>query len=164
MLRALRIAASGLVSGFLLGTLGPVVFAAANAWDDRRRMSDTADEPPYLSAVWSALSDRRVLPYWAAVAAAAAVNGAIGALAGWRGIRRVAPTVVVPFLLLALPLMSYADDPSDSKTWGIELLVVVFVGLFVWVAGRVGQELGARQRQAGPGGPPDRGPKADRGR
>ncbi len=157
MLRALRVATSGLVAGLLIGILGPVIFVAANTWDDRRRMSDTTDEPSYFSAVWSALSNREALPYWAGVAAAAAMNGVVGALVGWRGIRRAAPTVLVPLLLLGLPLRSYAENPSDSKTWGIELFVVVFVGLFVWVAGRIGQEVGARQRQAEPGAAADRG-------
>jgi hypothetical protein len=150
MLRTLLVAASGVLAGLLVGTLGVVTFAAANVWDDRRRMSDTTEEPPYLSAVWSALTDRRVLPYLAAAAAAGAVNGGIGAWAGWRGSRRAAPVVAVPLLLLSFPLAICVRNPSDSKTWGGELFVVVFVGLFVWVAGRVGQELGAWQRHVPP--------------
>jgi hypothetical protein len=156
MLQTLRVAASGLLAGLLIGILGVVTFAAANTWDDRRRMSDTTEEPPYLSAVWSALTDRLALPYWAATAAAGAVNGGVGAWAGRRGNRRAAPVAVVPLLLLLYPLAAFVRYPSDSKSWGGELFVVVILGLFVWVAGRVGQEVGWRRRPADPGAAPDR--------
>jgi hypothetical protein len=156
MLRTLRVAASGLLTGLLLGTLGVVTFAAANTWDDRRRLSDTKGEPPYLSAMWSALTDRRALPCWAATVAAGAVNGVVGAWAGRRGNRRAAPVAAVPLLLLLFPLAAFVRYPSDSKSWGAELFVVVIVGLFVWVAGRVGQEVGWWQRPAAPPAPADR--------
>jgi hypothetical protein len=143
--RTLRVIGIGLASGLLIGILGPVIFIAANVWDDRRRMTDTTDEPAYLSAVRSSLTNSDLFPYLATVAVAGGVNGAIGAWVGWRGIRGPARTVAVPLLFLLLPMTSCAENPSDSKTWGIELFVVVFIGLFVWVAGRVGQELGTRQ-------------------
>ena len=155
MLRMLRVVASGLMSGLLIGILGPTIGVAAGVWDDRRRMSDTTDEPPYPSAVWSALTNRRALPYWAALTAMGAANGMIGALAGWRGYRRMAPVVALPLLPLLIPLMSFVENPADSKRWVIELFVVLFFGLFVWVAGRVGQELGARQGRVDPGAIPN---------
>jgi hypothetical protein len=157
MLRTLRVAASGLVTGLLTSILGVVTFAAANVWDNRRRMSDTTDEPPYLSAVWSALTDRRALPYWAAIAAAVAVNGGIGAWAGSRGSRRAALVAVVPILLVLCALAYWALGLSDPKAWGGELFVVAFVVLFVWVADRFGQEVGWWQRPTEPGAAPDAG-------
>jgi hypothetical protein len=146
MLRAFRVVASGLASGLLIGILGPVVGVAANVWDDRRRMTDTTEEPPYLSAVWSDLTDRRALPYWAALTGMGAANGVIGAWAGWRGYRRMAPVLAVPLGVLLLPVVRFARNPSASETLMIELFAALFFGLFVWVAGRVGQDLGDMQR------------------
>lgn len=134
MARSIRVTAFGLLAGLLIGILGPITFVAACVWDDRLE--------------WSALTDERLLPYWTAVAAAGAANGGIGAWAGRLGYRRATPVVWVPLLLVLYPLVSFVRNPSDSKTWGSELFVVVFVGLFVWVAGRVGQALGAMQRPA----------------
>jgi hypothetical protein len=150
MLRVVRVASSGLVLGLFIGILGPVIGVAANVWDDRRRMSDTTEEPRYLSVVWSTLTSAQALPYWVLLAGMGAANGVIGALAGWRGYRRLLPSLMLPLLLLLLPLVSFVEPKSDSKTWVPELFVVVFFGLFVLVAGRAGQELGARQRQAEP--------------
>ncbi|HEX4592274.1 MAG TPA: hypothetical protein VH120_20230 [Gemmataceae bacterium] len=147
MLRALPVAAS---------LLGVATFAAANTWDDRRRMSDTTEEPPYLSAVWSTLMDRHALPYWAATVAAGAVNGMAGAWSGLRGNRRAAPVAVVPLLLLLYPLALFVQHPDNSKSWVGVLIVVVILGLFVWVAGRVGQEVGWWQRPAERVAAPDR--------
>jgi hypothetical protein len=155
MLRALRVTASGWVLGLLIGILGPVIGVAANVWDDRRRMSDTTDEPPYLSEVWSTLTNRRALPYWALLTGMGAANGMIGALAAWRGYFRMIPVLILPLLLFLFPLISFAENPSDLGARSIELFVVVFFGLFVLVAGRVGQELGARQRPAEPVAAPD---------
>ena len=39
MLRTLRVAASGLLTGLLIGILGVVTFVGAIVWDDRRRMA-----------------------------------------------------------------------------------------------------------------------------
>jgi hypothetical protein len=39
-------------------------------------------------------------------------------------------------------MASFVQNPSDSKLWGVDLLVVAIFALFVWIAGRVGQELG----------------------
>ncbi len=118
ILRTLRVAASGLLTGLLLGTLGLATLVAANVWDDRRRMGDTADEPAYLSAVWSALAEPRFLPYWAAVGAAGAANGGVGAWAALRGNRGTAPVIAIPLLLLLFPLAVFVQYPSGSKSWG----------------------------------------------
>jgi hypothetical protein len=136
MLRTLRVVASGLLGGLLIGILGVIVFVAACVRDKQLE--------------WTALTDERLLPYWAVVVAAAAANSELGALAGRRGNRRSAPVAVIPLLLLLYPLATFVECPSDSKSWGVVLLVVVIFGLFVWVAGRVGQELGAWQRPAEP--------------
>ena len=65
------------------------------------------------------------------------------------------PVLALPLLLFLFPLISFAENQSDSGTRVIELFVVVFFGLFVLLAGRVGQELGARQRPAEPVAAPD---------
>jgi hypothetical protein len=147
MFRALRVAASGLVLGLLIGSLGPVVFVAANIWDDRRRTSDTSEEPPYLSKVWSVLVDQETLPYLAVVAASGAMNGGIGAWAGWRSNRGVTLIAAVPLMLFLFPLVIFAQNPSDSKMWGGPLLVVGILAPFVWVASRAGQEVGVAGRR-----------------
>ena len=124
-----RIAAVGLLTGSLFGIVGSVSFVAACVRDDRMG--------------WSALTDRELLPYWIAGAVAGAVNGGIGAWVGRVGNRRIAPVAWVPLVLLLHPLAICMGQSSDSKSWGGDLCVVVFGGLFVWVAGRVGQEIGA---------------------
>jgi hypothetical protein len=81
------------------------------------------------------------------VIVAGAANGGIGAWLGFKGFRRAAPVAVIPLLLLLYPLSLYLRYSSDSKwaSWSAALPEAMFVGLFVWVAGRVGQELGDRQ-------------------
>jgi hypothetical protein len=155
MLRTLRVAASGLLTGLLTSILGAVTFVSATVWDYRRRMSDTTDEPPYLSALWSALTDQRALPFWAALVAVFAMNSGIGAWAGSRGSRRAAPVTVVPILLVLCALAYWVLGPSNPKSWVFELFIVAFVVLFVWVAGRLGQEVGWWQRLAEPSAAPD---------
>ncbi len=153
----LRATAFGLLAGLLIGTLGWVVLVSAFLWDDRRRMSDLSEEPAYLAAVWARLTDGAGLPFGAAVATLAAVNGAVG---GWAaqltGGRGVIPVLAVALTPLLFPVAVYAENPGGgSKWWGGAFVVALFVIPFVWVAGRVGQELGARQRHAEPGAAPD---------
>lgn len=137
---------AGAVVGLVAGVLAPVVFVAACVWDGRTE--------------WSALTQPELTPYFAVLAALGAVNGAVGAWDGWRsGLYRMWPVVWAPALLFLLPVTEWAQHPSDSKSWGAALLVVGIVAPFVWVAGRVGQEVGARgrPRRAEPGAAPDRG-------
>lgn len=155
MLRTLRVITSGILTGLIISVLGMVTFAAACLWDDRRRMSDTTDEPPYLSALWSALTDQRALPFWTVVAAVFALSGGIGSWGGARGSRRVAPVSVIPFLMVLCVLAYWALGLSTPKAWGAELFVAAFVVLFAWVGGRIGQEVGWRQRPAEPAAAPD---------
>jgi hypothetical protein len=119
---------TGLLCGLLIGILGIVVFVGACVRDDRLE--------------WSALTDTQFLPNWVSVVVAAAINGGIGACVGQRGSRRVAPVFAIPLLMFLYPLASFVQDPSDSKLWGVDLLVVAIFAPFVWIASRVGQELG----------------------
>lgn len=150
--RWLRATTFGLLVGLLIGILGWVVLVAAFVWDDRRRMSDLYEERGYFAAVWSALTNTGGLPFWAAVAAAGAANGGIGGWVAWRtGRCGVVSVLWVALLPLLLPLADYVDNPAGgSKSWGGAFVVALFVMPFVWVAGRVGQEVGARQRRAEP--------------
>lgn len=151
-----RATAFGVLSGVLIAILGWVVLVAAYVWDDRRRMSDLSEEPAYLTAVWSRLTDTDGLPFWAAVgasvAALGAANGGIGGWAGCRtGRRDFLPVLWVALLPLLYPVAVYAKNPAGvSKLWGGAFVLAIFIIPFVWVAGRVGQELGVRQRQAEP--------------
>ena len=74
MVRTVLITAAGTLAGLAIGVLGPITFVAACVWGDRTE--------------WSALTDRRVLPLLASVAAAGAANGAVGAWNGRRGCPR----------------------------------------------------------------------------
>lgn len=132
MSQSKRVVITGLFCGFLIGILGIVVFVAACVRDDRLE--------------WSVLTDAQYLPYWTVVVLAAAVNCGIGSWVGRRGGRRLAPVFVIPFLMFLYPLMSFVKNPSDSKLWGMDLLVVAIFGVFLWIAGRVGQEIGMRNR------------------
>ncbi|AWM35685.1 hypothetical protein GobsT_66320 [Gemmata obscuriglobus] len=135
---------AGAVIGLIAGALAPVVFIAACVWDGR--------------AEWSALTESESVPYIATLVALGAVNGAVGAWDGWRSsLYRVWPVAWVPALLFLFPAVQLVQYPSDSKTWGAALLVVGIVAPFVWVAGRVGQEVGVRvqPRHVEPGATPD---------
>lgn len=145
--RRLRVIAAGAAVGLVAGVSAPVVFVAACVWDGRLQ--------------WSALTDPMLLPYIAALAALGTVNGAVGA---WDGLRSVAyrlwPVAGAPALLFLFPAALWAEHPSDSKSWGAALLVVGIVIPFVWVAGRVGQEIGVRGRIGTPDRPPYLTPNA----
>ncbi|MDY3554410.1 hypothetical protein R5W24_003532 [Gemmata sp. JC717] len=135
---------AGAVIGLIAGALAPVVFIAACVWDGR--------------AKWSAITEPESAPYLATLVALGAVNGAVGAWDGWRSSRyRVWPVAWAPALLFLFPAVQWVQDSSDSKTWGAALLAVGIVAPFVWVAGRVGQEVGVRvpPRPAEPGAAPD---------
>ncbi len=78
------------------------------------------------------------------VTALGAVNGGIGAgIAMLRRGRGIWPVFVIPLLLLYLPIIDVLQG-ADGKTWVPELIIVLFVGVLVWVAGRVGQEFGIK--------------------
>jgi len=128
MTRAFLVTACGLLSGLLIGILGPITLVAALAWRVR--------------ASWSILTDEN-LPYWVAVGFIGAVNGGIGAWNGRRSdARRPWPVCWVPLMLLLYPLAVFVQYPHNSKIWGVILLVVAWVGLFVLVAGLVGHKIG----------------------
>lgn len=140
MIRRIIVIASGALFGGFAGLLGPLVFIGACVWDDRTD--------------WSILAKPELLPYFAVLTVLGTLNGAVGAWAGWRsGASRQWPVAWVPLLLLLYLAKHYAEYPSDSKTWGVSLLAVAIVMPFVWVSGRVGQEIGARGRKAGQGLP-----------
>ena len=65
-------------------------------------------------------------------------------------ISRAWPAAWAPALLLMFPAAEFARHPSDSKSWGPALLAVGILAPFVWVAGRVGQEVGVRGRKGTP--------------
>jgi hypothetical protein len=155
MLRTVRVVAFGLLIGLLTSILGMVTFYAAVVWDDRRRISNTTSEPPYLSAVWSALTDHRDFPFWAIFSSLLTMNSGIGALAGSRGSLRAAPVAVIPVLLILCAMPTWALSLSDRNARGSMLFVEAFAVLFVWVAGRFGQEVGWRQRPAEQAAAPD---------
>ena len=125
--------AAGAAVGLAAGVLAPVVFVAACVWDGRTE--------------WSALTKPELVPYIATLAALGLVNGGVGAWDGWRSGRcRLWPVAGAPLLLFLFPAFAFAEAPSDSKYWGPALLAVGIVAPFVWVAGRVGQEVGVRGR------------------
>ena len=124
----------GAVIGLLAGVLAPVMFVAACVWDDRME--------------WSTLTKPEAVPYLAVLASLGLLNGVVGAWDGWRsGLCRGWPVAWAPALLFLFPLAEFAQYPSDSKIWGPALLAVGIVAPFVWVGGRVAQEIGARGRQ-----------------
>lgn len=140
MARAILVTAFGLLAGALIGVSGLVAFAAACVWDGRMDWSDVGV---------------RYAPHLVVIGSIGAVNGLVGAWDGWlSGARRPGPVLVVPLLLLTWPAVTFLRHPSDSKSWGVEGFVAVFIGLFVWVAGRVTQEIGAatKARRCGGGG------------
>ena len=122
MPRDLRIVASGLLSGLLIGTLGLVAFVAVVFWDGRARLEDSNAKHPYWTAVWSALTDDHVLPYWAALAGAAGVNGGIGAWVGRSGNRRrrcaasPAPSALQPTVVAQSWAQRARRAPSRSSS------------------------------------------------
>jgi hypothetical protein len=146
--RTLRATAIGLLAGLLISILGWIVMISAFIWDNRRRMSDLSDEPAYFTVVWRSLTHKDSLPYWAVVAALG-VNGGIGGWSGCRtGRKGIVPVLWVALLPFLFPLAVYAENPAGgSKSWGGAFVVALFIIPFVWVAGRVGQELGVRQRK-----------------
>ena len=127
--------AAGAALGLLAGALTPVVFVAACVWDDR--------------TAWSALAEPVGIIYLVVLTTLGAANGGVGARDGWRSDRReLGPVAWVPLSLLLFPAVMFALDQSDSKSWGAALLVVGILAPFVWVAGRVGQEVGVRGRRS----------------
>jgi hypothetical protein len=149
MARSLAAIGAGLLAGLLIGVFG--VFAMVAAWigDDHRRAYDRTALLPYWTTVWVALTDPASLPYLAGFATAAAANGAIGGWAGRRGSRQVLPVAWIPLGVLVFAAVLIAWE-FDAKGWVAVLLPFVFIGVFVWVAGRVGQEVGARLRPTEP--------------
>jgi hypothetical protein len=144
MWRRAGVIVAGAAIGLIAGVAAPVVFVAACVLDDRLG--------------WSALTEPESAPYFAVLATLGTANGGVGAWDGWRSGRcRAWPVAWAPALLFLLPAVVWAEHPSDSKSWGATLLVVGIVSPFVWVAGRVGQEVGVRGRSkhAEPGAAPD---------
>jgi hypothetical protein len=140
MRKALVIGA-GAAIGLVAGVLAPVAFVAACVWDGRTE--------------WSTLTKPEAVPYLAVLAGLGLFNGGVGAWDGWRsGLCRLWPVAWAPALLFLFPAVIWAQYPSDSKSWGPALLAVGIVAPFVWVAGRVGQEVGVR----GSKGTPNRAP------
>ena len=126
--------AAGASIGLVAGVLAPVIFVAACVWDDRTE--------------WSALTNPELVPYWAVLVSLGTLNGAFGAWDGWRsGLCRVLPVAWAPALLFVFPAVLWMQYPSNSKEWGPALLAVCIVAPFVWVAGRIGQEVGVRSRK-----------------
>jgi len=129
-MRSAILIGAGLVSGLVLGAGGLMSIFAAKVYQDKVDWPTLT--PEYLSAL-------------AICATIGAVNGSVGA---WDGIRsqrwRLWPVAIVPVLMLTYPLPSCLEYPNDSKTWGLLLFLAFWVGLFVWVAGRIGQEIGVR--------------------
>ncbi len=136
--------------GLIIGMLLPAVLATIQACEYRRQMADTVICPTYLGAVWLVLSDRERLPGLSGIAAVGATSGAIGAWAGYRkGRHPIGPVLWFALIPLLLPLVVYAKNPAGgSKEWGGALCVAAIIIPFVWMAGRVGQELGALQRRS----------------
>jgi hypothetical protein len=134
--RRLGVIAAGAVIGLIAGILAPVVFVAAFVWDGRTE--------------WSTLTKPETVPYLAVLAGLGTVNGMVGALDAWRSGRcRAWPVAWAPALLFLFPAWLSAQY-LDSKSWGPSLLAVGIVAPFVWVAGRVGQEVGVRGRKGMP--------------
>lgn len=137
MWRRVGVIAVGAILGLVAGVAAPVVFVAACVWDGRME--------------WSALTKPELAPYTAVLVALGTANGAVGAWDGWRSGRcRAWPVAWAPGLLFLFPAWLWAEYPSDSKSWGVGLLAVGIVAPFVWVAGRVGQEVGVRGRKGTP--------------
>jgi hypothetical protein len=136
MRRRLLVIGSGAVVGCLAGLLAPAIVVAVCVWDGYGN--------------WSALVDPDAVPYLAALAALGALNGALGAWDGWRSNdRRAWPVARVPLLLLLCPAAAFVQYTSSYNTLGI-LLAVAIVAPFVWLAGRVGQEIGVAGRNSSP--------------
>ncbi len=117
----------GLISGGFLGILGPLVLIATGYG--------------IKAGLWLFL--------WCSIPAlVGAVNGMIGAADGMRSDKRqIWPVLIIPLLPLALPIIEFVQYPRISKFWVGALLVVGYFDLFVWVAGRVGQEIGVLVRR-----------------
>lgn len=129
---AWRIAAGACI-GLVAGVLAPVVLIAGCVWDGRTE--------------WSKLAEPVLFPYWAVLAGLSTLNGAVGAWDGWRsGICRLWPVAWAPLLLFLYPISEFARYPTDSKLSGVALMAFGIVAPFVWVAGRVGQEVGSAGR------------------
>jgi hypothetical protein len=128
---------AGAAIGLVVGVAAPVVFVAACVWDGRTK--------------WSTLTESEAVPYLAVLAGLGFLNGGVGAWDGWRsGSCRAWPVAWAPALLFLFPAVIWAQYPSDSKSWGPALLAVGIVAPFVWVAGRVGQDVGVRGRRSTP--------------
>ncbi len=126
-----RVLATGAAIGFVAGICAPVAFVAALVRNE--------------TAEWSMLTNPTLVPYWALLVALATATGAFGAWDCWRsGLRRARRVAWAPALLFLWPATEWAQNPSDSKTWGVVLLVVAILAPFVWMGGRIGQEIGVR--------------------
>ncbi len=133
MVRYALVIVVGAVVGCFAGIAAPIVLVAACVWDGRTN--------------WSVLAKPEAIPYVATLVILGTLDGAVGARNGWRSsARRAWPVVWAPLLLFLYPATEFAQYPSDSKIWGVSLLAVAIVAPFVWVAGRVGQEIGVAGR------------------
>jgi hypothetical protein len=146
--RAILATTFGLLAGFGIGSLGPTIIVAWSAWYRRAHWShsDWADQP-YSVVVWSELTGKRV-PYWFAIGVIGALNGALGARNGLHSdARRLWPVCVGLLLLLLYPLVEFVRYPNAGEIGVGALVLAIFMAPFVWVAGRVGQEIGVACRR-----------------
>jgi hypothetical protein len=120
--------ALGIASGTLIGLLVPLILCGWEHWAGRT----VSFVPP------------EAIPFFAAGGALGAANGGVGTWAGWRwGSRPVGRLLWIPLLPPLYPLAIILQGGPDSKGAGAELVAFGLLGVFVWVAGRIGQDLGA---------------------
>ena len=140
--------ALGILSGLLISALGWIILDAASIFSRRAHWSASDwEDKPFSVTIWSDLTNE-YFPHRVAIGAIGALNGALGARNGLRSdARELGPVWWVPLLLLLYPVVEFIRYPNAGDIWGGAFVVAIFMAPFVWMAGRVGQEIGAACRR-----------------
>jgi len=135
MLRSILTTTLGFLAAFVIAISGAMIFIAILVKGNRTE--------------WDILNDSHVPQRWIEISILMGFNGGIGAFYGLKtGSRRSWPVSVFPLVLVMLPCIAFIQDSTYSE-YAIPSFILVcsmalFLALFMWIAGRVGQVIGIR--------------------